>query len=236
MDVMIVFWSLLSSEIIEGFRSLGVDIDLALVEETWPQFDADESGDLCFDEFMDLFADRVKFKADSEGEDQRHLEMRAKCILKTDEWVQAVTKYKSSNIVAELFSPDAVLLGTVSRTIRSRTEGGTLGIKEYCAPLFVSINHVVDNIHVCFLCRYFDYFAKLPEIEVVTRLDTIAQITDDVFVNNAMVYWAWQGDGAPTVAAPLCARMTFIFRANQSIDDVELFQLHSSALPAAKID
>jgi len=133
------------------------------------------------------------------------------CVAKTDEWVQAVTEHNSAHTVASIFAEDAVLLGTVSRTIRTKTQTGDFGIKDY-----------------------FDYFANLPDIQVVRREDNIVRVTDDVFVNNAMVFWSWS-DG-PTVEEPLCARMTFIYRHSSEMNDVELFELHSSALPAPKID
>merc|ERR1712086_278650 len=82
---------------------------------------------------------------------------------------------------------------------RAQGQGGVFGIKEY-----------------------FDYFAKLPSSEVVRREDNIVLVTDDVFVNNAMVYWAWE-DG-PTRDEPLCARMTFVYRYHEELGDVELFQ------------
>lgn len=106
-----------------------------------------------------------------------------------------------------------------------------------CVSVYAFVSTNVKSGVIFFVYnRYFDYFAKLPEIQVVRRNDNISRITDDVFVNNSMVFWAWAGEGAPTVESPLCARMTFIFRHNESSEDVELFQLHSSALPAAKID
>jgi hypothetical protein len=203
-------YRLCKTELTEGFGSLGLDIDLSVIEDHFDKFDKNEDGLIDFDEFFGLFQARVDARTKA-GVDTRQLQMRAKCVLRTDEWVEAVTKYKSAELVEKIFSPDSILLGTISRTIRSRDQGGDLGIKEY-----------------------FEYFAKLPDSQVVRRTDTIAQITDTVFVNNSMVYWAWTG--GPTVEDPLCARMTFIYRLNDSQEDVELFQLHSSALPAPKID
>ena len=112
---------------------------------------------------------------------------------RTDDWVEAVTGLpRDENArpknVDNIFAEDGVLLGTVSRTIRTKDGAGVLNIEDY-----------------------FEYFAKLPDNQVVRREDNIVSVTDDVFVNNAMVYWSWSGDGAPTPDEPLCARMTFIF-------------------------
>ena len=68
--------------------------------------------------------------------------------------------------------------------------------------------------------KYFDYFAKLPGIQVINKKYNISKITSNVYLNTAFITWSWDG-----LEEPITARMTFIFR------DKCIFQLHSSALP-----
>lgn len=175
-----------------------------------PGCGADKNGSICLDEFASLISSD---EVNSIIMDAPALFSKTQAVAKTNEWQSAVTEHNCPETVARIFSDDAVLLGTVSRTIRTQEGDGVLNIKEY-----------------------FDYFAKLPGIQVVRREDNVVSVSDDVFVNNAMVYWAWEGEGTPTPEEPLCARMTFVYRQNPELQDVELFQLHSSALPASKID
>jgi len=207
----------------KGFQGAGSRLSKQELDSIISAFDHDDSGSICFDEFYQLInsdavdsamlAPQEKYSAKTNAGNTDLKCREALCVSKTDTWQQAVTEYKSAHLVSSLFSPDAVLLGTVSRTIRTQEGEGVYGIKEY-----------------------FDYFAKLPGSQVVKREDNVVQVSEDVLVNNAMVYWAWDGEGAPTPDEPLCARMTFVYRYNEELGDVELFQLHSSALPAPKID
>ena len=110
----------------------------------------------------------------------------------TNVWINAVTKKNNPAEVAKLFCSDANLVGTVSQIKRRG-----------------------DDIK-----KYFDYFAKLPEIKVVKKKYNISQVSKDVYVNTAFITWTWKG-----LKKPIVARMTFTFRKNC------IFQLHSSALP-----
>jgi hypothetical protein len=205
----------------KGFQDAGARLSKQELDSIISSFDLDNNGSICFDEFYQLInsdaASAVAMPQEActvtAGVVNPDSCRETLCISKTDTWQQAVTEYKSAHLVSSLFSPDAILLGTVSRTIRTQKGEGMHGIKEY-----------------------FDYFAKLPGSQVVKREDNVVQVSEDVLVNNAMVYWAWEGEGAPTPEEPLCARMTFVYRYNEELGDVELFQLHSSALPAPKID
>ena len=67
---------------------------------------------------------------------------------------------------------------------------------------------------------YFDYFAKLPGLKVLSKKYSISKIDTGEYVNTAFITWDWDG-----LESPLTARMTFIYRDNC------IFQLHSSALP-----
>lgn len=93
---------------------------------------------------------------------------------------------------AALFCPDAILLGTVSQIERRGRD----------------------------IRKYFDYFAKLPNLHVVERTHEISDLEPDIFVDNALVTWSWDG-----LEKPLTARMSFTVR------DGCIFELHSSELP-----
>lgn len=110
----------------------------------------------------------------------------------TNVWINAVTKKNNPAEVAKLFCSDANLVGTVSQIKRRG-----------------------DDIK-----KYFDYFAKLPGIQVINKKYNISKITSNVYLNTAFITWSWDG-----LEEPITARMTFIFR------DKCIFQLHSSALP-----
>ena len=115
----------------------------------------------------------------------------------TDNWIKEVTINNSPDGVYNLFCNDATLLGTVSKIKRRGKD----------------------------IKKYFDYFAKLPNIRVVNREYNISQIVNNVYVNSAFITWSWKG-----LEKPIVARMTFIFR-NKCI-----FQLHSSELPELNKD
>lgn len=110
----------------------------------------------------------------------------------TDLWIKEVTINHDPEAIYKLFCPDGNLVGTVSQIKRKG-----LDIK-----------------------AYFDYFAKLPGIKVVSRQYNISKVTNNVFLNTAFISWHWNG-----LKKPIVARMTFLYR-NKCI-----FQLHSSALP-----
>jgi len=126
----------------------------------------------------------------------------------TTAWVRAVTKKNNPRLVADQFCSDGILWGTVSQTIR----GG---------------NEVGGDIE-----KYFDYFAKLPGLTVKKAEDNVAQVTGDVFVNNANVKW-----NSDAFDAPVNARMTFIYRRDKShANGWCIFELHSSGMPDFNTD
>jgi len=110
----------------------------------------------------------------------------------TDKWIEDVTIKHDPEAVANLFCKDGNLVGTVSQVKRKGED----------------------------IRRYFDYFARLPNIRVISKEYNISQVTANVFINTAFITWMWDGLDEPVVA-----RMTFVFR------DKCIFQLHSSALP-----
>lgn len=110
----------------------------------------------------------------------------------TDLWIKEVTLNHDPVAIQDLFCSDGNLVGTVSQVKRT---GDDIG-------------------------RYFDYFAKLDGIEVVSKKYNISRVTNDVYVNTAFITWNWD-----SLDAPITARMTFLYRGNC------IFQLHSSALP-----
>ena len=110
----------------------------------------------------------------------------------TDNWINAVTINHDPQEIANLFCDDGNLVGTVSQVKRKGSD----------------------------IKLYFDYFAKLPGIKVISKKYNISKVTSNVFINTAFITWYWNG-----LDKPIVARMTFVFR------DKCIFQLHSSALP-----
>jgi hypothetical protein len=110
----------------------------------------------------------------------------------TDKWIEEVVVNHSPTGIAKLFCNDAILLGTVSQTIRKGSE----------------------------ITDYFEYFANLPGIEVVSKEYKISKVTNNVYINTAFITWKWD-----SIPEPITARMTFVYRENC------IFQLHSSSLP-----
>ena len=109
----------------------------------------------------------------------------------TDKWINNVISNKPVD-VANMFCNDGSLVGTVSREKRKGND----------------------------IKLYFDYFANLPNIKVLSKKYNISKIKDDVYINTAFIDWMWDG-----LENPVTARMSFTFRDNC------IFQLHSSALP-----
>jgi hypothetical protein len=110
----------------------------------------------------------------------------------TDAWIKEVTVNRNPDAISKLFCSDGNLVGTVSQVKRRGQD----------------------------IKKYFDYFAKLPGIQVINKKYNISKITSNVYLNTAFITWSWDG-----LEEPITARMTFIFR------DKCIFQLHSSALP-----
>lgn len=109
----------------------------------------------------------------------------------TDAFLDAVEQGDPS-AVARLFCPDAILLGTASRVERRGAD----------------------------IKKYFDYFAHLPGIRVVSKRHEVTRLDQDVYVNNAFVEWEWEG-----LEKPITARMSFVVKQDC------IFELHSSELP-----
>lgn len=110
----------------------------------------------------------------------------------TNNWIHEVVINHDPERIARLFCSDGSLIGTVSQIKRK--------------------NHDIK--------LYFEYFAKLPNIKILSKTYNISKVTNNVFTNTAFITWLWDG-----IEQPITARMTFIFR------DKCIFQLHSSALP-----
>lgn len=115
----------------------------------------------------------------------------------TDEWIRLVVEEKNPEKIYELFCEDGILVGTVSQVERRKED----------------------------IKKYFDYFAKLPDLEVVKKQYSIEEVEQNVYVNNAWITWHWKG-----LEEPIVARMTFIFKKKED-GKWCLFELHSSALP-----
>ena len=120
----------------------------------------------------------------------------------TNEWIYSVTVLKNPSEIANLFCNNATLLGTVSQIIRKGND----------------------------IKKYFEFFAKLPNIQVINKTFNIQKISDNVVVNNAWIEWNWDD-----LDQPVLARMTFIYRKNL-LGKWCLFELHSSKLPEKSAD
>jgi len=82
-------------------------------------------------------------------------------------WVDHVTVDKDPKAVGSLFCPGAVLVGTVSRTLR---EG--------------------DRI-----AEYFEYFAKIPGLQSSVTEELLTVVDDRTDILNVFVDWTWTGGG-----------------------------------------
>ena len=116
---------------------------------------------------------------------------KSSAIQLTDAFLDAVQRHQPTK-VARLFCPHGVLLGTVSQI---RREGRDIQL-------------------------YFEYFANLPNIRVLSKEYDVKVIEDDVEINNALITWTWDG-----LEKPIQARMTFV------VKDQCIFELHSSNMP-----
>jgi len=119
-----------------------------------------------------------------------HVTQKHAAELVTERFLEAVES-GDPPAVAALFCPDAILLGTVSQIERRGRD----------------------------IRKYFDYFANLPNIHVVERKHEISELEPDIYVDNAVVTWAWDEH------EPLTARMSFV------VKNGCIFELHSSELP-----
>jgi len=115
----------------------------------------------------------------------------------TDRWINAITVNHNSIETSDMFCSDGTLVGTVSRELRNYND----------------------------IKLYFDYFANLPGIKVISRQYNISKITSNVYLNTAFITWEWDG-----LKEPIVARMSFIFKNNC------IYQLHSSILPELNED
>jgi hypothetical protein len=110
----------------------------------------------------------------------------------TDKWCKEVVVNHDPVAIYQLFCKDGNLVGTVSQKKRKGKD----------------------------IKLYFDYFAKLPNIKIISKKYNISKVTSDVYINTAFIKWLWDG-----IDEPITARMTFVFKGKC------IFQLHSSALP-----
>lgn len=130
----------------------------------------------------------------------------AEIIATTENWSYAVTKASNAALVTQQFCADGLLWGTVDGTVRTRhNPDATKDIR-----------------------AYFKWFAEQVPNQDVDFVHNVAQVTDNVYVNNADAHWTWEGNSG------LDARMTFMFRRSGNpmhTNGFCIFQLHSSAQP-----
>jgi len=80
----------------------------------------------------------------------------------TDLWIQEVTEKNRPEAIGKLFCTDGNLIGTVSQIKRNGED----------------------------IKRYFDYFAKLPGIKVISKEYNISKVTNNVYINTAFITWS----------------------------------------------
>ena len=83
----------------------------------------------------------------------------------TDAWIKEVTVNHNPDAISKLFCSDGNLVGTVSQVKRRGQD----------------------------IKKYFDYFAKLPGIQVINKKYNISKITSNVYLNTAFITWSWDG-------------------------------------------
>lgn len=117
----------------------------------------------------------------------------------TDNFIYNVVKTNDSNKLNKLFCNKGYLIGTLSRKTRKKTRK----------------KKAIGEIK-----EYFNYFAKLKGIKVVSKDYDIEKIGENIYLNQATIEWIWDDKNKPVTA-----RMSFI------IKDKCIFLLHSSQLP-----
>ena len=110
----------------------------------------------------------------------------------TDKWINALTIKNDPVRIANLFCRDASLFGSVSQTLRSGREIG----------------------------QYFNYFANVSGIRVLDRVYNIQKISDNIYLNSAIVTFIWNG-----LEKPVQVRVSILFKDNC------ILHLHGSGLP-----
>ena len=114
----------------------------------------------------------------------------------TDSFINAITKSNSPKETQKLFCKKGVLVGTLSRITRRNKN-----------------KHNIED--------YFNYFAKIKGIKVISKKYDIQKIKDNIYLNQATMKWKWN-----SIKKPIIARMTFIIKGDC------IFLLHSSSMPA----
>merc|ERR1711924_166955 len=202
------------------------------VSRVFERFDVDGSNALCLDELKNGFKSvGAPLSSEELGSMLKQYDTTATGTLSGDEFYNMVNT--SSEVSSAMQAAEAAKKVAVAERTDDWARAVTWGnIRTHSAGHNNATDLSVDPaLHIE---NYFEYFAEGLKPTIVDREDHITAISDDVLVNNAMVHWSWEG--GPTPEEPLTARMTVVYRYSADLGDVELFELHSSALPAPKID
>jgi hypothetical protein len=113
----------------------------------------------------------------------------------TDSFINAVTKSNNPKETQKLFCKNGILIGTLSRITRRNMD-----------------KYNIED--------YFNYFAKLKGIKVVSKKYDIQKVQDNIYLNHATINWKWD-----SIKKPVTARMTFLIKGNC------IYLLHSSSMP-----
>lgn len=127
---------------------------------------------------------------------------------KTNQWISLVENDKQDknklDSILELFDKEGVLWGTFSQILRNNP----LKIREY-----------------------FNYFSNISGLKSIKTDFKMSCVTDDVYINNALISWESNNEDDLEEKKQLITRMTFVFKKNSITNDWFIFELHSSELP-----
>lgn len=110
----------------------------------------------------------------------------------TDNWLDDIIVNKDLDKVYKQFCSDSTFIGNVT-----------------------SIKKSGEDIK-----NYFDYFIKLPGLNIVKKKYNIMKISDNIYTNTAYITWTWDD-----INEPLNTKIILTFK-NKCI-----YQIHSDALP-----
>lgn len=156
----------------------------------------------------------------------------------TNRWIDLVT---NDNLVGGGMSDEKRIEMITNLFCLNKVNGESCsigGIDDFCASLFGTVSNQLrrgkENIN-----NYFVYFANIPGLSARSVNDpvfNIQKISNDVYLNSALITWTWDGGPGSDGMEPLVARMSFIYKYQEKsleLNDINycIVQLHSSAMP-----
>jgi hypothetical protein len=156
----------------------------------------------------------------------------------TNRWIDLVT---NDNLIGEDMSDEnrIKMIGNLFCLNKLNGEScSTGGIDDFCASLFGTVSNQLrrgrENIE-----NYFEYFANVPGLSARSINDpifNIQKLSNDVYLNSALITWTWDDGPGSDGMDPLIARMSFIYKYQEKpleLNEINycIVQLHSSAMP-----